>query len=355
MDTISYYDKTEPRADDLIYFQKIEEKRGRVGAHIDAGTLGTTPCSLDYSDFNTLPGYLGLAQQLEAERGTVVQEGGYRAVLSGLGGDEFLGGIPDPRDHLADLIVQFKFIRLAKQLVAWSLVKRKPWIQLLGQASVYLLPASLRQYFTKQAKVESWIEKRFAKRTRIAIRLLDVDEHFGLWLPTRRSCISGLVLIANKLAKWKSPGKALEESRFPYLDQNLIEFILSIPARQLLSPGQRRSLMRRALVGLVPQDILSRRTKQFGARTPIVALEKNLDQLQVAFDSPLSSKLGYINRALFLDAWQSARNGKTIHIVRLLRTIALEFWLRDIAARGLLQTETVPPPLITMRSLSMKT
>ena len=53
--------------------------------------------------------------------------------------------------------------------------------------------------------------------------------------------------MANKIAKFTPPVSALEEARYPYLDQNLIEFILSIPADQLLRPGERRSLMRRSL------------------------------------------------------------------------------------------------------------
>ena len=181
---------------------------------------------------------------------------------------------------LADLIVQFKFVSLAKQLTAWSLVKRRPWIQLLWQSAIDVLPPSLGQYLVKEAKVEPWIRKDFAKRTRLAIRQLDVDEHFGLWLPTRRSYIGGVLLMANKLAKYTPPVSALEEARYPYLDQNLIEFILSIPANQLLRPGERRSLMRRSLAGIVPQEILSRRTKQVGARTPVLVLEKHRDELQ---------------------------------------------------------------------------
>lgn len=337
LDTLSYYDKTEPNGDDWIYFQKVEEKRGRVGAHIDGGKLGSSPASLEYHEFSALPGYLGSGRQLEAERAAVVQSGGYRAVLSGIGGDEFLGGIPNPSAQLADLIVQFNLIKLARQLTAWSLVKRKPWIQLLWQASMDLLPRSLGQYFLKQAKVEPWIQKKFAMRTRLAIRILDVDEHLGLRLPTRRSCIGGVVLMANKSAKWKSPTLTIEEKRYPYLDQSLIDFILSIPASQLLRPGERRSLMRRSLVGLVPHDILSRRTKQFGARTPIVAMQKNFDELQALFNSPLSSSLGYVNHVHFLQSLRAARNGKEIHIVRMLRTISLELWLRDLSSRGLIE------------------
>jgi len=61
LDTLSYYDKTEPNGDDWIYFPKIEERRGRVGAHIDASKLGSSPTSLDYPEFSVLPGYLVLA------------------------------------------------------------------------------------------------------------------------------------------------------------------------------------------------------------------------------------------------------------------------------------------------------
>ena len=282
-------------------------------------------------------------RSLTTERADAVRGGGYRAVLSGIGGDEFMGGVPDPRAHLADLIVQFKLVSLAKQLTAWSLVKRRPWIQLLWQSAIEVLPASLGQYLVKEAKVEPWIRKDFAKRTRLAVRQLDVDEHFGLWLPTRRSYIGGVHLMACKLAKFTPPESAFEEGRYPYLDQNLIEFILSIPASQLLRPGERRSLMRRSLAGIVPEEILSRRTKQVGARTPVIAMERNVEQLQVAFDLPLSSSLGYIDSACFVERLNAARNGTETNIVRLLGTIALEFWLRDLAARRLIDSETMSP------------
>ena len=341
LETISYYDNTEPNGDDSIYFHKVEEKRGRVGIHIDGSKLGSSPASLACTDFCPVPGALGMGQKLDTERADVVGGGGYRAVLSGIGGDEFMGGVPDPRALVADLIVQFKLVSLAKQLMAWSLVKRKPWIQLLWQSALVLLPASLGQYFVKEAKVEPWIRKDFARVTKLSAHQLDVDEHFGVWLPTRRSYIGGVLFMANKLAKSTPPPVALEEARYPYLDQNLIEFILSIPASQLLRPGERRSLMRRSLAGIVPQEILSRKTKQLGARTPVIAIEKKLEQLLMVFDSPLSATLGYVSRSHFMEKLNAARNGKETNLVRLLRTIALEFWLRDLAARRLIDTATM--------------
>lgn len=338
VDTLSLYDKTEPDGDDWIFFQKVEENRGRVGFHIDMSQVGSTPASLEYFEFVPMPGYFGAGRKIEDELADIVRDKGYRTVLSGIGGDEFMGGIPDPREQLADLILQFRFIKLADELLAWSLLKRKPWIKLLWQSLMILLPPWLRQYAVKEAKVEPWIEEDFAKRTRIPLLQLGSMRTFGLFLPTRRACMCGVLAMANKMAKWNPSRLQPVEVRYPYLDQDLIQFVLSIPANQLLRPGERRSLMRRALVGCVPKEILDRRTKQFQARTPVVALEKNVEELRVAFDAPISSSLGYINCSRFKETLQAVRNGKEVPLVRLLRTISLEFWLRDLVTRRLLES-----------------
>jgi asparagine synthase (glutamine-hydrolysing) len=336
LDTISYYDKTEPNGDDWIYFPKVEERRGKIGTHIDVSKASPSHISGDSSDFEALPGSHPFREDIEIERSRIIKNGGYRAVLSGSGGDEFMGGVPNPTAQLADLIVQFRFVKLVHELIAWSLVKRRPWVRLLWLALTDILPASLSLYFLEQAKVEPWVDRDFAKRTRLAMRLLDVDEHFGLWLPSRRSSIASVLLMASKLAKWKCPTLATEEARFPYLDQNLIEFVLSIPASQLLRPGERRSLMRRALRGIVPDEILSRKTKQLGGRAVVCSLEKHLESVRSMFVQPLSSRLGYISPSCFLDHVQAALIGKHVHLVRLLRTVSLELWLRDLVSRNLI-------------------
>jgi asparagine synthase (glutamine-hydrolysing) len=335
LDTLSNFDKTEPHGDDFIYFQKVEAYRGRIGHHLDVSKCVSSD-SLEYPDFSAFPGCLGVGRTLQVERANIVRAGGYRAVLSGTGGDEFMGGVPDPREHLADLLVQAKFITLAKQLVAWSLVKRKPWIQLLWQSAILLLPPYLGRYLTKEGQVEQWLKKEFTKRTQIAIRQLGPSEYFGLRLPTRRAYMACVLAMANKMSLHAPRLLALEEPRYPYLDKNLVEFIMSIPASQLLRPGERRSLMRRSLIGIVPPEILSRRSKQLATRTPIVALQNNLAQLETALHSSVASGMGYIDQARFFDAFRAAKNGKPVHTVRLLKTVALEFWLRDLIARGLL-------------------
>jgi asparagine synthase (glutamine-hydrolysing) len=339
LDTLSYCDSSEPNGDDSIYRQQVEEKRKRVGIHIDGNDYGDV-ASFEYPGFVPLPGYFGAIRNIQERRNAVIREGGYRIVLSGIGGDEFLGGVPNPAAQLADLIVKFKILTLLEQAFSWSLVKRKPFVQLIWDALVELFPRSLSQHLAKQAKVEPWINEEFAHRASIATHQLDVTEHFGLWLPTRRSQVGGVLLMGNKMSKRNVRQLPPTDNGYPYLDQDLVEFILSIPATQLLRAGERRSLMRRALVGIVPQEVLSRRTKQIASRTPVRALENNVNELVSAFQSPLSSALGYVDKIKFLDSVQAARAGKVVHMTRLQKTISLEFWLRHLVPRGVLAKAT---------------
>ena len=339
LDTISYYDNTEPNGDDSIYFPKIEQKRGRVGIHIDGSKLGSSPASLECSEFRPLPGALGAGRKLGDERADVVLRGGYRAVLSGIGGDEFLGGVPDPRAHLADLIVQFKLVSLAKQLTAWSLVKRRPWIQLLWQSAIDVAACFPGPIFGQGGQSRTVDPEGLCQAHQTGYPTVGCRRALrALVTHSPRLTSVACMLMACKLAKFTPPVSALEEARYPYLDQNLIEFILSIPASQLLRPGERRSLMRRSLAGIVPQEILSRRTKQVGARTPVLVLEKHWDELQSIYQTPLSARLGYIDEVELLKTICDARAGKSVPLVRVLWTISLEYWLRDLAARGLLDT-----------------
>ena len=341
IDTLSKHDTTEPNGDDWTFFHKIEKSRGRTGHHIDTANLASSRSGLQYDTFAALPGRIGIDRALEAERAAIIRGGGYRTVLSGIGGDEFLGGIPDPCAQLGDLLFQLKLGGLWRKLIEWSLVKRTPWIQLLASVLIDLLPPVAARHFLREARPENWIDQDFAKRSRISLLQLGPQETLEFRLPTRRSYFRAVLAMANRMAKRPYLKPALEDTRYPYLDQNLIEFVLAIPATQLLRPGQRRSLQRRSLAGLVPVEVLGRRTKQFAARTPVLAIANRWNELEGIFSQSLSSALGYVDESQFLSAVRAGINGSAIHIVRTVRTISLELWLRDMAARGFL---AVPQP-----------
>ena len=117
----------------------------------------------------------------------------------------------------------------------------------------------------------------------------------------------------------------------PYLDRDLLEFLYRIPREQLVRPGHRRSLMRRALFGIVPDEVLERRRKAFVVRSPSVAMSTHWVELAAMSQCMVSSSLGIVDTASFCSVLERARQGQEVAIVPLMRTIAVETWLQGLA------------------------
>ncbi len=341
VDTISYFDLSEPDGDDFPYFTSIEEKRGRTGFHIDTAALGS-PIRLQYSGFVATP-VPQINEQVKLARRNIVQNGGYRVSLSGSGGDEFTGQTADFRVQMADLILTLQVRELARQLKAWSLLLRRPWIQLLLGSFVQLLPLSVRVRFTKQVNIGNWIGSGIARRHDLARRLLGEAEGTRFCLPSVRDWVTTLAAVARRTAM--EGQQAGEEIRYPYLDRDLIEFITSIPQNQLLRAGERRSLIRRAFAGLLPSRVLARRTKAGAARCFILMVESQWTELERVLETPIAARLGYINAPEFLGELRLIKDGKMPpYSFRLIRGLCLEVWLRHAAEAGVLAGQ--PPRVL---------
>jgi hypothetical protein len=67
------------------------------------------------------------------------------------------------------------------------------------------------------------------------------------------------------------------------------------------------------------------------------ALDNDWGRLESLFESPLATvRLGYFDESRFREAFTDAKNGKAPQLVRLLRALSLEFWMRDVGRRGLI-------------------
>ena len=129
---------------------------------------------------------------------------------------------------------------------------------------------------------------------------------------------------------------AIHEKRYPYLDRDLLQFLYAVPREQLVRPGQRRSLMRRALVGIVPDEVLNRKRKAYVSRTPVRVVARECTALFETNAQMLSESWGIINAQALFDAVQKARESQEFPIVHLMRTFSFEKWLRNITARNVL-------------------
>jgi asparagine synthase (glutamine-hydrolysing) len=330
LDTMSYYDDEEPNWNERPYFQKVEEKRGRTGTHICI--VPANPfVALSENYFIAMPGADQSALHFDFEREASFRAQANRVILSGIGGDEVLGGVPTAVPELSDLLQQFRLAEFASQLKAWSLVQKRPWTHMLIKSFMNMagvgrysgtLPSKLRRI--------SWLDHNFLK-----LHGKSPTNNYALGadgcLFSQRAFLSALSHVRDQLALSPPSLVATQEVRYPYLDRSLCEFLFSVPRAQILRPTQRRSLMRRALAGIVPPEILHRKRKAFTVRSVMVTYEEAWPMLQDRFHESLSQKLQYVNENKFLQALLATIHGQLASLVQLNRTITLELWLRMLA------------------------
>jgi asparagine synthase (glutamine-hydrolysing) len=258
---------------------------------------------------------------------------GNRVVLSGIGGDEVLGGVPTPTPELKDLLARARFGALVHQLKVWALEKRKPWFHLLWEATSGFLPPALVGV-PKAMRPAPWLCAGFVKRYQAALTgYPSRTELFGP-LPSLQENVATLEILKRQLTCKALLFEPPCEKRYPYLDRDLLEFLFAIPREQLVRPTQRRSLMRRALAGIVPDEILNRKTKAFVTRAPMLAISDKWAHFAGMTQDMLSSSIGIVDSESISKALLKVRRSEEVPIVTLKRALNFENWLKDLRALG---------------------
>ena len=327
LDTVTYFDAEEPNWDELPYAGLVEGQRGRVGHHIDVGTSESLPCQAISSRFSAIPTSASARSSAARVFDQIVSDNRYRVVLSGLGGDEMLGGVPTPVPELADLLAGFHALRFLRQSFHWAIAKRKPIVQLWRSV--------LASFFTPRtteslgvASARNWLTPEFRTRNREHLQFPSAPFRFFGPLPSVQALAIAVEAIGRQISCVPLSAAPLYEWRYPFLDRDLVAFCAAIPREQLVRPKERRSLMRRALAGIVPREILERKRKAYVSRGLVKALAGEWWMLR---EAPLSSEdLRIVDRASFQELVAQAEQGKDVPVLPLLRTLALERWLREL-------------------------
>jgi asparagine synthase (glutamine-hydrolysing) len=147
------------------------------------------------------------------------------------------------------------------------------------------------------------------------LRLLSVD--------ARTQLPDDLLLLTDKMTMATSL-----ECRVPFLDHELVELAARIPASCRIRRGQPKYLLKKALAGILPEGILNRPKRGFGA--PVGAWIKR--QLAPVMKTLLSER-SVRRRALFhwdavrntIEAHERNRADNTDHLAALMN---LEIWCR---------------------------
>jgi asparagine synthase (glutamine-hydrolysing) len=330
VDTVSYFSNSEPHWNEQPYFEKVEGQRGRIGTHIDV----SSEMFLMSGEGHLLLAP-GRASSVNPQLADLIRSGGYRVVLSGVGGDEMTGGIPTPLPELQDLLVTFQPRMLIRKLNAWASIQRRPWPLLLAEAvgafsspTIARIPPHLRPC--------GWLQPQFVKRNSSAIHNNERRRTLLGPLPSFQENLVALDALRRQLASTGLPTDPPFERWYPFLDRTFLEFIFAIPREQLVRPGQRRSLMRRALADIVPGEVLNRRRKGFVGRSMLMAVSAQYPSLIKLSAEMVSGELGFVSPEAFRSAIERVRLGQEAPSVGFMRTLGIESWLRGLKAHGVL-------------------
>jgi asparagine synthase (glutamine-hydrolysing) len=327
LDTVSYCDDAEQSLDDKRYFSIAERERGKVGIHFDMSIADRT--FLPYHSAKghyVIPGADSLSVIREEQFLQAVWSKGYRSNLSGIGGDELLGGVPDPKPELADCLASGDIRRFLRQAFAWSLIDRSPLLETLWGSVAHI--ARLYRSLPSSKAMPFWLSPSLRECAQEKARSCASRPRWG-YTPRQLSNEHTWWAVMETLPHLFPRILARPEYRYPYLDKDLVNFLMAIPQEQLLRPNRRRSLMRRALVGVVPHEILERKAKAFQLRGVLQALQKARPSLEELFGQSRLVQGGYIDPGLFMSALGRTCEGEASHTRTLIRTISMELWLRS--------------------------
>src|SRR5262249_52297234 len=132
----------------------------------------------------------------------------------------------------------------------------------------------------------SWLTAGFRERNRKSLGF--PSSRFRIFgpLPSLQANASAVEALSRQISCVPVSTSPRYKWRYPFLDRDLVVFCSSIPREQHARPNQRRSLMRRALAGIVPREILERKRKAYVSRGLVKVLSA---QWKLLREHPLRS------------------------------------------------------------------
>ncbi len=139
------------------------------------------------------------------------------------------------------------------------------------------------------------------------------------------------------------------EAREPLLDHRLIEFAARVPARLRLRGGSGKWLMKRALEGRLPRDILHRR--KMGFVTPVSHWLRGplAEQAAAIARSPALAETGWFDGGAIARLAEEHRTGRAEHGRTLWQLLMLEKSLQRLFGLGAVRAPDKAPPRRTGR------
>ena len=130
------------------------------------------------------------------------------------------------------------------------------------------------------------------------------------------------------------------ETRSPFLDRELMEYVFSLPDGMKLRGGRTKVMLRRAFSDLLPKEILTRGKMGFGVPLQAWFRTDLRDYLQEMLLAPSAKLRAYVNQAYVRQLCEDDLSGRADHSHKLWTLLTFEVWLRQLKA----WSQPQPPP-----------
>jgi len=266
---------------------------------------------------------------------------GVKVLLSGQGADEYLGGyrryqaekllrrVPAPVRQAIGTIgrtaaphVPQRLNSVSRRLSRFAdLASRSPMERLLGMYT-WTSPAAIEDLLVDPAPWHGPQALAAAFDAHRSEDMLDammtLDHHYDLM--SLNLCYTDRMSMATGV-----------EARVPFLDFDLVRLMNAIPASLKLRNGEGKYVLKRAMEGLLPREVIYREKAGFGL--PIRAwMQRGSQWLDRYFDGKRIERQGIFRAATIRRLVDAQRQGKADHANTLFTLLCQQVWLEASSA-----------------------
>lgn len=240
-----------------------------------------------------------------------------KVVLAGPGGDELFAGYPWRYSLLTQVSSPAEFDKTA--YTYWSRLVHD------RQKSQFFTHETLRQIGSYSPRESFDAVLKGKAHDSLLKRALYLDA---------RTFLHGILVIEDKLSMAHSL-----ESRVPFLDNELVDFAMSLPSKYLLDSTWCEAVMqdcnlsgkyilRRAMSGILPNDIIQNRKQGFSAPDQSWYMKQLLEYVRSILLSSRSLDRGYFQRDYLERILAEHVAGKANHRLLIWSLLSFEWWNR---------------------------
>jgi asparagine synthase (glutamine-hydrolysing) len=329
LQTVSCLYEESTTCDESRFIHEIEKQRNHLGLYVHEGDQQITTGLRDVQ-FTGLPNPLHCSPGRYSAIARHMSDFGACVLLTGVGGDDIFCCDPNAAPVIADSLGKCNLLEMHQECKTWSAITRIPYLQLLLHQALLLVltPTSSRTHRHTGTKLAPWlVDKSEALPVSKPFHRTRMNERKS---PSERNRIQAAELFfAHLSAGHYHEFKQIYVSH-PYSYRPLVEFCLAIPMLQFLRQGETRSLMRRALVDLLPKKIANRKSKASMDEALIRAVQREWDEIGDVKEWEVCQR-GYAHARPLRDALNQIRLGLSASIGPLIALFAVERWLRSLS------------------------